>query len=50
MLGHSRKLDATESAKRPTLITPFFESGEFRPLPVRHVYDLDQFNFNGCAT
>ncbi|MEU0948656.1 zinc-binding alcohol dehydrogenase family protein [Streptomyces canus] len=42
MIGaDSRKLDLTESAQRLTLLTPYFESGEFRPLPVAHHFGLD---------
>lgn len=37
----SRQLDVTESAERLTLLTPFFERGEFRPLPVAHRFGLD---------
>lgn len=37
----SRKLDVTESAERLTRLTPFFERGEFRPLPVAHRFGLD---------
>jgi NADPH:quinone reductase-like Zn-dependent oxidoreductase len=37
----SRKLDVTESAERLTLLTPYFECGEFRPLPVAHRFGLD---------
>lgn len=37
----SRKLDVTESAERLALLTPYFERGEFRPLPVAHRYGLD---------
>ncbi|GAA3681485.1 zinc-binding alcohol dehydrogenase family protein [Nonomuraea antimicrobica] len=42
MLGaDSRKLDATASAEYLDRITPHFESGEFRPLPIRQTFDLD---------
>ncbi|MEU9442808.1 zinc-binding alcohol dehydrogenase family protein [Streptomyces sp. NPDC048304] len=42
MLGaDSRKLDVTESARRLTLLTPYFERGDFRPLPVAHRFGLD---------
>jgi NADPH2:quinone reductase len=37
----SRQLDVTESAERLALLTPFFERGEFRPLPVAHRFGLD---------
>ncbi|MEV6831279.1 zinc-binding alcohol dehydrogenase family protein [Amycolatopsis sp. NPDC051102] len=37
----SRKLDLTESAERLTLLTPYFERGEFRPLPVAHRFGLE---------
>jgi NADPH2:quinone reductase len=37
----SRKLDATESATRLSLLTPFFERGEFRPLSVTHRFGLN---------
>jgi NADPH:quinone reductase-like Zn-dependent oxidoreductase len=37
----SRKLDVTESAERLTLLTPYFERGEFRPLPVAHRFGLE---------
>ncbi|HEY3467194.1 quinone oxidoreductase family protein [Amycolatopsis sp.] len=38
----SRKLDVTESAERLTLLTPYFERGEFRPLPVAHRFALEE--------
>ncbi|GLW07977.1 oxidoreductase [Microtetraspora sp. NBRC 13810] len=42
MLGaDSRKLDATASAERLERISPHFERGEFRPLPIRRTFDLD---------
>lgn len=37
----SRKLDATASAARLVELTPRFESGEFRPLPVTRHFGLD---------
>ncbi|MFF4316539.1 zinc-binding alcohol dehydrogenase family protein [Streptomyces sp. NPDC001507] len=43
MLGaDSRKLDVTESAERLAVLTPYFERGEFRPLPVAHQFGLDE--------
>jgi NADPH2:quinone reductase len=43
MLGaDSRKLDVSESAERLTLLTPYFERGDFRPLPVAHQFGLDE--------
>jgi NADPH:quinone reductase-like Zn-dependent oxidoreductase len=43
MLGaDSRKLDVIESAERLALLTPYFERGEFRPLPVTHRFGLDE--------
>ncbi|MEU0966206.1 zinc-binding alcohol dehydrogenase family protein [Streptomyces sp. NPDC005917] len=43
MLGaDSRKLGVTESAERLTLLTPYFERGDFRPLPVTHRFGLDE--------
>ncbi|HEX4788434.1 MAG TPA: zinc-binding alcohol dehydrogenase family protein [Actinospica sp.] len=43
MLGaDSRKLDASESGERLSLLTPFFERGEFRPLEVTHRFGLDE--------
>lgn len=42
MLGSdSRKLDLTASAERLKLMGPYFERGDFRPLPIEHVFDLD---------
>jgi NADPH:quinone reductase len=38
----SRKLDASASAERLAMLTPYFERGEFRPLPVAHRFGLDQ--------
>lgn len=38
----SRRLDVVDSAKRLTLLTPYFESGQFRPLPISFEYDLDE--------
>ncbi|HWD07154.1 MAG TPA: zinc-binding alcohol dehydrogenase family protein [Amycolatopsis sp.] len=38
----SRKLDVTESAERLTLLTPYFDRGEFRPLPVAHRFRLEE--------
>jgi NADPH:quinone reductase-like Zn-dependent oxidoreductase len=38
----SRKLDVTESAERLALLTPYFERGEFRPLPVAHRFGLEE--------
>jgi NADPH:quinone reductase len=37
----SRKLDVTASAGRLSLLSPYFESGEFRPLPIARTFDLD---------
>jgi NADPH:quinone reductase-like Zn-dependent oxidoreductase len=37
----SRKLDAVESARRLALLAPYFERGDFRPLPVTHRFGLD---------
>jgi NADPH2:quinone reductase len=43
MLGaDSRQLGVIESAERLTLLTPYFERGEFRPLPVTHRFGLDE--------
>ena len=43
MLGaDSRKLDAVESGRRLALLGPYFERGEFRPLPVTHRFALDE--------
>lgn len=43
MLGaDSRKLDVSESAQRLSLLTPFFERGEFRPLEVTHRFGLGE--------
>jgi NADPH:quinone reductase len=43
MLGaDSRQLGVVESAERLTLLTPYFERGDFRPLPVTHRYGLDE--------
>jgi NADPH:quinone reductase-like Zn-dependent oxidoreductase len=42
MLGvDSRKLDVVESAHRLATLTPYFERGQFRPMPVSDVYDLN---------
>ena len=38
----SRKLDVVESARRLQQISPYFGSGEFRPLPVTANYRLDE--------
>jgi NADPH2:quinone reductase len=38
----SRKLNVTESGQRLALITPYFERGEFRPLPITHRFGLDR--------
>jgi len=38
----SGKLSIVESAKRLEKISPYFESGEFRPLPVAARYPLDE--------
>jgi len=38
----SRKLTVSDSARRLETMGPFFESGEFRPLPVTASYSLDQ--------
>ena len=41
MLGaDSRKLDVVESGRRLALLTPYFERGEFRPLPITHRFAL----------
>jgi NADPH:quinone reductase len=41
MLGSdSTKLDVIDSAKRLALLTPYFESGQFAPLPISAEYDL----------
>lgn len=37
----SRKLDVTASAERLALLTPYFERGEFRPLPITRTFDLE---------
>lgn len=37
----SRKLDVTESARLLQQISPYFESGKFRPLPIAASYPLD---------
>jgi NADPH:quinone reductase-like Zn-dependent oxidoreductase len=43
MLGvDSRVLDATESGRRLALLTPYFERGVFRPLPITHRFGLDK--------
>ncbi|WP_445525888.1 quinone oxidoreductase family protein [Streptomyces cyslabdanicus] len=42
MLGaDSRKLDVTASAERLERISPYFECGRFRPLPIAQTFDLD---------
>jgi NADPH:quinone reductase len=38
----SRKLDVVDSARLLQRISPYFESGEFRPLPVAASYPLDE--------
>jgi NADPH2:quinone reductase len=38
----SRKLTVSDSARRLETMGPYFESGEFRPLPVTASYSLDQ--------
>jgi NADPH:quinone reductase len=38
---NSLNLDAAESGARLNLLTPYFESGQFRPLPIAHRYSLD---------
>jgi NADPH:quinone reductase len=38
----SRRLDVTASAERLTLLTPYFDSGHFRPLPIARRYNLEQ--------
>ena len=38
----SRKLDVVASARRLHEISPFFESGKFRPLPITGTYRLDE--------
>jgi len=37
----SRKLDVVDSARLLELISPYFESEAFRPLPISHSYPLD---------
>lgn len=37
----SRKLDVVESARRLQLISPHFETGAFRPLPITRNYSLE---------
>jgi NADPH:quinone reductase-like Zn-dependent oxidoreductase len=37
----SRKLDVIESGVRLAALTPYFESGQFQPLPVAHHYGLE---------
>jgi NADPH2:quinone reductase len=37
----SRKLDVVESARLLKLISPHFESGVFRPLPITRNYSLE---------
>jgi hypothetical protein len=37
----SRKLDVVDSARRLQLISPHFESGAFRPLPITRGYSLE---------
>jgi len=37
----SRKLDLTASSRRLSALAPYFERGQFRPVSVGHVYDLD---------
>lgn len=45
MLGaDSRKLDVVESGRRLALLAPYFERGEFRPLPVNHRFGLADGN------
>ncbi|MEU6016874.1 zinc-binding alcohol dehydrogenase family protein [Streptomyces sp. NPDC047515] len=42
MLGaDSRKLNVTASAERLKRISPHFERGQFRPLPIAQTFDLD---------
>jgi NADPH:quinone reductase len=38
----SRKLDVVDSARRLVHISPYFESGAFRPLPITASYPLDE--------
>jgi NADPH:quinone reductase-like Zn-dependent oxidoreductase len=38
----SRKLDLVESARQLQRISPYFERGEFRPLPITARYPLDE--------
>jgi NADPH:quinone reductase len=38
----SRKLDVVDSARRLQRISPCFESGQFRPLPITASYSLDE--------
>lgn len=38
----SRKLDVVGSAERLALLTPYFEHGQFRPLPITHRFGLDE--------
>ncbi|WP_405984095.1 zinc-binding alcohol dehydrogenase family protein [Streptomyces sp. NBC_00872] len=42
---NSLSLDVTESGARLDSLTPYFESGQFRPLPIKDRYSLD----NGMA-
>ncbi|MGF6885215.1 hypothetical protein ABIA39_003211 [Nocardia sp. GAS34] len=37
----SRKLDLAASAQRLDLLTPYFENGQFRPLPIGRTFGLD---------
>jgi NADPH:quinone reductase len=38
----STKLGVVESARRLEKMSPYFESGQFRPLPVTATYSLDE--------
>ena len=37
----SRKLDVIESGRRLSVLMPYFESGQFRPLPIANRYSLE---------
>lgn len=39
--SNSRKLDVVESSKRLAQLAPYFESGQFRPLPTTRRYSLE---------
>ena len=38
---NSGSLDVAECGTRLSLLTPYFESGQFRPLPIASRYSLD---------